>query len=261
MSNIAVVSHDRHGAKAWRPSGGYAFASHEAAVPLVAAEFAKVALEMPIGFVELSGSYAPVGLMSPIAGRNFFIGPQGQWLGSYVPSALRAYPFALCRADGREEAVLCVDEDSGLLADNDGTAQSFFSADGSPSDAVKGILDFLSQVERNRAATNAAVAALRDGGLFEPWPISANIAGQVTPLGGLFRLKEAALNALDDAAFLVLRKAGALPLAYLHFLSVAQLSVFERLSGAQQQLTRQRENPVSLDEIFASAESGILRFN
>jgi hypothetical protein len=261
MTNIAVVSRDRHGSKAWRPPGGFAFASHEAAVPLVGAEFAKVALEMPIGFVEISGVYAPVALMSPVAGRNFFIGPEGQWLGSYVPSALRAYPFALRRIDGGEEAVLCVDEDSGLLADDDGTAQSFFGADGSPSEAAKGILDFLLQVERNRAATLAAVAALRDAGLFGPWPFSAKIDGHVTPLNGLSRINEAALNALDDAAFLVLRKTGALPLAYLHFLSVAQLSVFERLNVAQQQLMRPRENLVSLDEIFASAESGILRFN
>ncbi len=163
--------------------------------------------------------------------------------------------------DGGEEAVLCVDEDSGLLADDDGTAQSFFGADGSPSEAAKGILDFLLQVERNRAATLAAVAALHDAGLFGPWPFSAKIDGHVTPLNGLSRINEAALNALDDAAFLLLRKTGALPLAYLHFLSVAQLSVFERLNVAQQQLMRPRENPVSLDEIFASAESGILRFN
>ena len=78
----------------------------------------------------------------------------------------------------------------------------------------------------------------------------------MTPLfNGLSRINEAALNALDDAAFLVLRKTGALPLAYLHFLSVAQLSVFERLNVAQQQLIRPRENLVSLDEIFASADS------
>ena len=137
-----VVSRERHGSKAWRPPGGFAFASHEAAVPLVGAEFAKVALEMPIGFVEISGVYAPVASMFPVAGRNFFIGPEGQWLGSYVPSALRAYPFDLRRINGGEEAVLCVDEDSGLLADDDRTAQSFFGADGNPSEAAKGISIF-----------------------------------------------------------------------------------------------------------------------
>ena len=33
---------------------------------------------MPIAFVQQSGGYVPVAVMSPIAGRNFFIGPAGQ---------------------------------------------------------------------------------------------------------------------------------------------------------------------------------------
>ena len=261
MTNLVALTCDRHGSKGWRLPGGFTFAAHETIVPLAGAEFAKAALEMPIAFIEVPGAYVPVGLMSPIVGRNFFIGPQGQWLGSYVPSALRAYPFALRQIEGSEEAILCIDEDSGLLTENDGTVQGFFNADGAPSEASKSILYFLSQVERNRAATLLAVTALRDAGVIEPWPLATKIDGQVTPLSGLFRINEAALNALDDAAFLELRKAGALPLAYMHLLSMAQLSVFERLNTAQQQLMRQRENLVSLDEIFASAESGILRFN
>lgn len=261
MANFVVVTRDRHGAKAWRSPGGFSFAAQEAAVPLVALEFSRVALEMPIAFVEASGTYAPVALMSPIAGRNFFIGPQGQWLGSYVPSALRAYPFALRRMDDTEEAMLCVDEDSGLLAEDDGTAQRFFGADGGPTDSSKGVLDFLSQVERSRAATNAAIAALRDAGLIEPWALSAKIGGEVAQAGGLFRINEAALNALDDETFLMLRKAGALPLAYMHFVSTAHLAAFDRLNAVQQQLAQPKENLVSLDEIFATAQSGVLRFN
>ncbi len=261
MTNLVAITSDRHGSKGWRLPGGFIFAAHETIVPLAGAEFARAALEMPIAFIEVSGAYVPVGLMSPIAGRNFFIGPHGQWLGTYVPSALRAYPFALRRIDGSGEAILCIDEDSGLLTENDGTVQGFFNADGTPSEASKSILYFLSQIERDRAATAAAVAALRDAGVIEPWPLATRIEGQVTPLSGLYRISEAAMNALDDAAFLELRKAGALPLAYLHLLSMIQLSVFERLNIAQQQLIRQKENLVSLDEIFASADSGILRFN
>lgn len=261
MTKIVALSHDRHAGKGWRHPGGYGFASHEAAVPLIGLECAKIALEMPIGFVERAGSYAAVALTSPIAGRNFFVGPQGQWLGFYVPAALRAYPFALHRVEGGDEMMLCIDEDSGLLVECGGTSQSFFGADGAPSPETNAILNFLLEVERNRALTNTAVAALRDAGLIEAWPISAKVDDQITPLKGLFRINEAALNALDDAGFLELRKTGALPLAYMHFLSMGQLTAFERLSVAQQQLMREKERQVSLDEIFAKAESGILRFN
>jgi hypothetical protein len=261
MPNIVAVSRDRHAGKAWRRPGGYDFASQLAVIPLVGAELAKAALEMPIGFVPAAGGYAPVAVMSPIAGRNFFIGPQGQWLGGYLPAALRAYPFALHRVEGSEEAVLCIDEDSGLVVDRDGTAEAFFDGAGNPSPATKAIFDFLLEIERNRAVTNRAVASLSDAGLIQPWPLSLKVADQITPLNGLFRIDEAGLNALDDVGFLKLRKLGALPLAYMHFLSLGQLTAFDRLNRAQHQLTPQQERQRSLDEIFTLPQSDTLRFN
>ena len=86
----------------------------------------------------------------------------------------------------------------------------------------------------------------------------------MAPVHGLFRLNEAALNALDDAAFLKIRKAGALPLAYLQLLSMDQMPVFERLNLAQKQLAQAHQQPQrisSLDEIFERAKSETLRFN
>ena len=133
----------QHAAKGWRRPAGFAHAAAEAVVPLVGAEFGKAATAMPIAFVAQAGGYQPVALMSPIAGRNLFIGPAGQWLGGYVPAFLRAYPFRLARANETEQAILCIDEDSGLVVDADGAEQSFFDADGKPSPETKAVLDFL----------------------------------------------------------------------------------------------------------------------
>jgi len=86
----------------------------------------------------------------------------------------------------------------------------------------------------------------------------------VTPVRGLFRINEGALNALDDAAFVKIRKAGALPLAYMQLLSMGRMSVFEQLNTVQQQLAQAHQQPPkisSLDEIFSRAKNETLRFN
>jgi hypothetical protein len=123
------------------------------------------------------------------------------------------------------------------------------------------VLDFLAGVERDRIATDLAMAALAGASLIQPWPINVTADGSAKPLNGLFRIDEPALNALDDEAFLKLRKSSALPLAYTQLLSTGQIALFEQLMRMQQQLAPRQERQFSLDEIFAAAESETIRFN
>ena len=172
MANIVPVSASHHAGKAWRRPASYAFAAPQALVPLVAPEFPKAALAMPIAFIEQAGQYVPVGLMSPLAGRNFFIGPAGQWLGTYVPAALRGYPFRLGRVEGSEELALCIDEDSGLIVDADARGRKHSSMPtGSTRPASKAMLDFLVAMEHSRMSTELAVKTLAEAGLIEPWQL------------------------------------------------------------------------------------------
>ena len=265
MVNIVPVNSDRHAGKAWRRPSSFAFAATQAVVPLVAAEFAPAALAMPIAFIEQAGTYMPVGILSPLAGRNFFIGPAGQWLGTYVPAGLRGYPFRLGRREGSEQLALCIDEDSGLVVEADAAAEAFFAADGSLAPATKSMLDFLAAVQHSRMSTDLAVTTLAEAGLIEPWTLQVKTGAETTEtVRGLFRINEAALNALDDTVFLRLRKVTALPLAYLQLLSMGQTLVFERLSLSHKQLAQAHQQPQqisSLDEIFERAKSQTLRFN
>jgi SapC len=216
---------------------------------------------MPIAFIAQAGRCQAVGLMSPIAKRNLFVGPAGQWLGGHVPAFLRSYPFRLALAKESEQSILCVDEDSGLVVDANGTDPGLFDVDGNLSAATKTILDFLVAIERDRILTDLAVAGLADASLIQPWPIKVNAEGTAQPLNGLFRVDELALNRLDDEAFLKLRKSSALPLAYMQILSTSQLAMFEQLIRLQHQLAPRPERQFSLDEIFATAESETIRFD
>ena len=68
MANIVPVDRERHADKGWRHPEGYGFVKNDAVVPIVALEFAKAALTLPIGFVEQSGFFVPVMLTSPFPG-------------------------------------------------------------------------------------------------------------------------------------------------------------------------------------------------
>lgn len=58
-------------------------------------------------------------------------------------------------------------------------------------------------------------------------------------MGGLFRIDEDALNALDTEAFLQLRKMGALPLIYCQLLSIQNLQRLGPLAEAQARLKQE----------------------
>jgi hypothetical protein len=106
---------------------------------------------------------------------NFFIGPAGQWLGTYVPAALRDYLFRLARVEGAQDVGLCIDEDSGLVS------STLMEPPKTLSMLTATLLDLLLEIERKRVLTNLAVAALRDAGLIQPWLLSVKVAEKITP--------------------------------------------------------------------------------
>lgn len=264
MVDIVPISATRHAGKAWRRPTSFAFVATQAVVPLVAAEFSRAAIALPIGFIAQEDAYVPVAVMSPVAGRNLAIGPGGQWLGGYVPANLRSYPFRLGQGAGDEQLVLCVDEDSGMIVESDGVAEDLVDPEGKPTPAANTMLAFLLTMEQSRRNTAQAIAVLAAAGLIQPWQFQVMIDGQATSSAGIYRVDEAALNALDDAAFATLRRTGALALAYMQLVSMNQIALFDQWALVRQQLVMgQQQQPqiTSLDEIFARAANETLQFN
>jgi SapC len=268
MVQFVAVSRERHGGKKWRRPDGYSFAAKDALVPMVAAELFRVALSMPIVFVEQSGRHQLMAMLSFTPGRNMMVGPDGRWLGTHIPTWYRGYPFRLLsRDEGAREPVLCIDEDSKLVVDGVAAGEDFFDANGGPSPALKPIVDELVAIERNRQATRLAVSAVSETGVIKPWPITLKTAQAEKTIAGLHRIDEAALDALADDAFLKLRKAAALPLVYGQMLSVGQLRVLEYLAKLQAQLPHSHlpasalaNLPETLDGLFGLGEDDTVKF-
>lgn len=261
MAQFAAVNPERHGNKYWRAVGSYDFASKSHLVPVVGAELSRVALSMPLAFVFQENRYIMVCVLSLVPGRNLYVGPQGQWLSSHVPSWFRGLPFRLGKTEGRREHVLCVDEGSGLVSDGDG--EPFFDENGELASSVRDIMDLLTRMEHEHALTKEAVDTLADAGLITEWHLHFKAAENVMPVKGLYRIDEAALNSLDDETFLKLRRAQSLPVAYAQLLSMANIIHLEELIRKREEFQQAQSDMVpDMAGLFGDkdADSALFKF-
>ncbi|GAB2795170.1 SapC family protein [Halomonas shantousis] len=240
MASFVPVSRERHAQQHWLPQRGYEFAAHQAVVPIVFAELSQTIKHFPLGFVQQGEHYQLVALTGLSNERNLYVNHDGRWLAGYVPAALRGHPFALGQGEN-DQWVLCVNESMTLEAADQGEA--FFDDQGEPARRVRETFEFLQQRERNRRLTDQACRLLGELGVVEPWPLKVETDDKPLTLNGLHRINETALNALEGDAFLQLRRAGALPLAYAQLLSMQQLSqLTERARYLANQTPMQNED-------------------
>lgn len=217
---------ERHGTQRWRRVSSFAF-FQQPLLPLAGTELTQAALALPLAFAPVDGGFACVAVVGVRDGQCLYVAPDGRWLGRYLPATLRCYPFALALV-GDDKHALCVDEASGLMSQQP-QDERFFEEDGTLTPALKGILDFLGLVRGSRAALANACAALQTHGLLQPWEITLEKPEGPRRLEGLFRVDEAALNALPDEAFLALRRGGALTVAYAQMMSMQNLPALGEL--------------------------------
>lgn len=257
MAKFIPINKARHAAKAWVRPTNYAFAAREATVPIVGVEVAMATPNMPLAFIKVDKLTQLAAITAPRPGNNLFVGKDGRWLGAYVPAVLRCYPFRLARIEGKEEMALCVAEDS--LVDK---GEPIYDHEGNLAPKVKNTLGVLESYEKSRQQTLFAAATLEEAGVLTPWAIKFKAPnGTEIQLDGVWRVDERALNALDDATFLKLRKIGALPIAYAQIISMSRLSMLSRLADLREKLAGMaagQKPEINLD--FLREEDGNLIF-
>lgn len=260
MSSWIAVSRTEHANKHWRPRSGYEFAAAEQAVSVVVAELSKLLPHYAMGFLQAEdGTYQLIALLGLGSGQNLYVTDNHQWLCSYVPAAMRVFPFAL-HNDSQGNRVFCVYDTH--LSDDDSLPR-LVNADGELDKLVAKSLDFITHCEQNRLVTTTACAALASAGVIEPWPVSINLQHSQEPLqiNGLCRINEEALGKLDADVFVGLRTSGALVVAYAQLFSIAQL---EQLTQRAEYLVKEKLKMApaeGLDTLFSGDDAGSLNFD
>ena len=229
MADYHVITRERHGHQYWLKQSGHRFAASDALCPLVAQELPKAVLSLPIGFMAEGDNFVPVAVQGLTPGQNLWVAADGRWLASYIPAPYRGYPFRMAPTEQGEQ-VLCIDEASGLISESAGEA--FFDEYGTPAKSVLDILEFFNQIEANRQLTRRICTVLRQHGLIQPWPITVQGEQGEQQVEGLFRIDEAALNALTAEALAEVRNAGGLTVAYCQLLSMQHLPTLGTLAQA-----------------------------
>lgn len=240
MPTYVPLNTKDHASKRWKRPVSHAFAQQDITAPIVGPEFPQAVAAFPIAFFVRQETVSPVVLLGFEQGQNLFVDQSGHWLGSYTPMVMRVHPFKLARTDSGQ-MILCVDQDSELISDDQG--EPFFDAGGGPSPAVKAIMELLNHLQAGQAATTTACAALARHGVLKPWPLTVKAPSGPIKLDGLFQIDEQALNTIADDAFLELRRAGALPMAYCQLLSMMRVPSLERLAALKMRKTSQAPTP------------------
>lgn len=208
------------------PPEQWSFARGRMIAGLVAPELTEVIKSMPMAFT-VQGEQANLVALMGLGQQNLFVGPAGQWLGPYIPAVLRAWPFALMKQG--EQRVVAINADSDAVSTEEG--ELLFGEDGEPGERLQRTVQFLQSFSDQEIVMGRAVEAIRKAGLLVPWELTVNPRdGASINLTGLYQVDRAAFEALDDAGFLDLRKAGALPVVYAHVFSQRNVSVLEQLA-------------------------------
>lgn len=254
MPNYQALSKKTHAGQRLQGNNSYSFASGDALAPLVQQEMAKACTQLPIAFVAIGDSFVPMAVQGFEPGKNLRVGPNGKWLGYYIPALYRGYPFALL-PDQNGKLALCFDEDSKQV--NKVNGEALFDAEGQPSQTTQNILKFLQQIEQNRQLTQRLCESLAEHKLLKPWPIKVQTEdGQEKTIAGLLCVDEAALNKLGYTALQGLQGSGALAMAYMqlismqHLVGVANLAralAAQKTNAAEQSLVNQASGELDLE--------------
>ena len=232
--SLVPVTREAHAQMRLRPLTSFSFAKTAPVIRIVASELTQIAANFPIVFLDENGSPAPYALMGLSQTENQFVTDEGQWMAQYVPAMLRRFPFLPGRAaNGAGDVATVLVEDSWLSADE---GELLFGPDeGAPNGPLARAIQLLSMIEVEAAQLGALSKLLAAQGLIEPMEFQMTLTdgGIPTKLEGLSGVNETKLRELPDAAFLELRKTGALNLAYASMISLGQLPRLQALASAR----------------------------
>jgi hypothetical protein len=204
-------------------------------------EFVEAGKDYPILFVN-SGTTAdgspqlnPAVLLGLTVGENLFV--EGtQWVGRYIPAALRCYPLGLTRfprADGTgDELSVVIDEGyPGLVDGPQGTP--LLTAAGEPTETLNNVMKLLELYDQEAQRTPLFCERLRELDLLKSMRAEGTLDdGETFSVDGFLVVDEDKLRALPDAQVLELYRNGMLPLIYAH---LASLTCLQRLSDRKMQ--------------------------
>lgn len=245
---------------------GFGFARNTNAIPVLIEEIPMAAAYYPIVFAA-GPAPVPAAVVGLESDKNLFVNEDGHWVdGCYIPSYVRRYPFILMDDSDNKQFVLCIDEVSDFLNEEDGEA---LFDEGEPSKFLTGAMEFCASLRQSGDATDAFVHELQQRDLLQQ--IDAELpfsSGATVKLGGMLSISPQKFDALPDTVIVDWRRRGWLALVYAQLLSSHRWQSLAQLYGeakgarplapsTSQAQPRPAPPPIRLgDEVEAAANAG-----
>lgn len=222
-NSVTPLTRRDHGDLAYKPMPSFEFARGINAAPLVAAEMVPASADYAVVFSAGTEPPLPLALFGVTADQNVFVGPQGEWLGGYVPAFLRRWPFVFSTDALGETYTLCIDATApGFNRENRG--ERLFDGDGEPTGYTTRMLEFLKEFQALHERTKAFGEKLKALDLLQA--VEAHIPlpnQQARTLTGFQVVNREKLKAVPAEALEQLFRTDELELIYLHLFSLRNL--------------------------------------
>lgn len=225
-----VVALSDKGHADWRvqAENNYKFAEQANAVLITAIEFALVASEYPIVFVEQGGNIQPVALLGLKPGQNLYINDKHAWDANYIPAYVRRYPFILAGDQNKVDTTYTVCIDESFAGFNRKSGEPLFAEKGKFSPYLERVIAFLKDFQAQGLATEAFCKKLKKLDLLEP--MQANISsekGEDFSVAGFMIISMDRLKARKPLEVMDLVKSDEMGLIYRH---ISSMSNFKKLT-------------------------------
>jgi hypothetical protein len=201
-------------------------------------EFAEAARDFPILFVKAApdeagrDTVAPVIVFGMRPGENVFL-KDGQWMASYLPALLRAYPFTMARIENSDRWAMVFDNSWSGFSRTEGTP--LFDENGQATEMLNNVHKFVQELEADVERTRQACAYLQQKNLLKPMRFDATMAnGETLSVDGFMTLDEEAFAKLADKDVVELFRNGLMYVLHMHRASLANMRrVLERRMAQQ----------------------------
>lgn len=243
-----AITRSGYATKGWRPFTSFSFASSYHEAPLTNVELEPASRVLPIALRKLGERLKPYALLGLEPGASLFVGEDGRWLGTYVPACFRGYPFCILHSDDGQQVLA---EVTGNDLVGEGFERPFFDETGQLAPQLRQVADFLHAVLKDDASTDAVIAAVVAEGIVSPWEIILKDGATERSMDGLYRVDEAKLAALDDAALGRLHRVGALRFCYAQIFSQKNFQNLVNLYQARAQTVVPTKD-VDVDSILSA---------
>lgn len=204
------------------------FTKGQNSVPVAGLEFFEASRAMTVLFSKAkNGDYFPVVLLSLQNAGHDLVTEEGKWKGTYIPSFIRRYPFAMTA-----EGTVCFDADSSALSEVEG--EPLFDDEGKNTKMLDDVIRFLQQYQVEMTQTQKYCKELAELDYLTEFSVEVgrNTENPVR-IQGLYAVDEKKFASLEGEKLQEWFKQGWLGWTYAHLHSIGALRTLSRQQAAQ----------------------------